>query len=92
MYGIHRKILAKDSPSEIYKQRVIIESIFSAVKRRFGHQIYAKRFSTQKNELMSRIITYNAEKLVNLSIMEIYFLLSSCRRNSYKPLFPIFRS
>lgn len=75
IYGYRRRMLAKTFPSEIYKQRVIIESIFSAVKRRFGHQLYARRFNTQKNELLFRFIAYNAEKLVNLSAIEVYFLL-----------------
>ena len=74
--GYHRKKLAKNFPSEIYKQRSIIESIFSAVKRRFGHKLYAQKFNTQKNELLFRFIAYNAEKLVNLSAIEVYFLLS----------------
>ena len=74
--GYHRKQLKRNFPSEIYHQRVIIESIFSAVKRRFGHQIYAKKFNAQKNELLFRFLAYNAEKLVNLSAIEVYFLQS----------------
>jgi len=73
IYGYQRRKLAKDFPSEIYHQRVIVESIFSAVKRRFGHELYSKRFDTQKNELLFRFIAYDAEKLVNLEI-EVYFL------------------
>jgi transposase len=75
IYGYRRRMLARNFPSEIYRQRAIIESIFSAVKRRFGHQLYARKFTSQKNELMFRFIAYNAEKLVNLSTIEVYFLL-----------------
>ena len=75
IYGYKRRMLSRKFPSEIYRQRVIIESIFSAVKRRFGHQLYARRFHAQKNELLFRFIAYNAEKLVNLSAIEVYFLL-----------------
>ena len=74
--GYQRRELHKKFPSEIYHQRVIIESIFSAVKRRFGHVLLAKRFNSQKNELLFRFVAYNAEKLVNLSI-EVYFLQGS---------------
>lgn len=49
IYGLHRKILAGDFPSKIYHRRVIIESIFSAVKRRFCYQLYARRFNAWKN-------------------------------------------
>lgn len=74
IHGIHRKQLRRDFPSEIYHQRVIIESIFSAVKRRFGYVLLAKKFTSQKNELLFRFIAYNTEKLVNLSPIVVYFL------------------
>jgi transposase len=77
IYGYRRRMLARKFPSEIYHQRVIVESIFSAVKRRFGHQLYARRFKSQKNELLFRFLAYNSEKLVNLSAIEVYFLLGS---------------
>ena len=75
-HGIHRKKLRKSFPSEVYRQRVIVESIFSAVKRRFGHLLLAKKFNSQKNELLFRFVAYNTEKLVNLCIIEVYFLQS----------------
>ena len=73
IYGLHRKKLAKNFPSEIYYQRVIIESIFSAVKRRFGHELYARKFNAQKNELLFRFMAYNAEKLIKLEIIVFTF-------------------
>jgi transposase len=72
--GRFRKKLFRDFPYEIYNQRAVIEGIFSAIKRRFGHLILAKKFNSQKNELLFRFIAYNAEKLVNLCIIEVYFL------------------
>lgn len=80
-HGVHRKRLRRNFPSDIYKQRVIIESIFSAVKRRFGYRIYSRKFNSQKNELLFRFIAYNAEKLVNLCIIEVYFLQSFITNN-----------
>ncbi len=74
LHGRHRKQLRRYFPSELYHQRVIVESTFSAVKRRFGCVLLAKKFSSQKNELLFRFIAYNTEKLVNLSISEVYFL------------------
>lgn len=76
IYGRRRRELARNFPLETYRQRAIVESIFSAVKRRFGHVLLARRFNSQKNELLFRFIAYNAEKLVNLSRIEVYFLLS----------------
>jgi hypothetical protein len=86
IYGMHRRALYKKFPSDIYNQRVIIESIFSAVKRRFGHVLLARKFNSQKNELLFRFIAYNAEKLVNLSAIEVYFLLGYICNKLYKCL------
>ncbi|MBM3232584.1 IS5 family transposase [Candidatus Pacearchaeota archaeon] len=74
--GKYRKRLFRNFPSEIYHQRVLVESTFSAVKRRFGHLLLARKFISQKNELLFRFIAYNAEKLVNLYSIEVYFLHS----------------
>jgi len=71
--GKFRKQMKRDFPSEIYHQRVIVESIFSAVKRRFGHVLLAKKFISQKNELLFRFIAYNAEKLANINLFEFTF-------------------
>jgi hypothetical protein len=88
--GLHRKQLVNNFPSEIYNQRVIIESIFSAVKRRFGCSLLARKFISQKNELLFRFIAYNVERLVNLCTIEVYFLLSLLHkkgRQKYKGVY-----
>ena len=72
--GIHRKQLFRNFPREIYRNRVIIEGIFSSMKRKYGDVIYAKRFVAQKNEMMCRAWTYDLVKSANLCFKEIYFL------------------
>jgi len=72
--GHHRKQLKRQFPDEIYRNRVIIEGIFSSMKRKYGDVIYAKRFVAQKNEMMCRTWTYDLVKSVNLFKIEIYFL------------------
>jgi len=74
--GWHRKQLRREFPDEIYCKRVLIESGFSALKRRFGDVVYAKKFVSQKNELLCRVLVYDLEKSVNLFKIEIYFLQS----------------
>lgn len=72
--GVYRKQLFKNFPDKLYRKRPVIEGIFSALKRRFGELVYAKKFATQKNELLCRVLAYDMEKVVNLSVFEIYFL------------------
>ncbi|MBU2616631.1 MAG: transposase [Nanoarchaeota archaeon] len=72
--GVHRKKLRREFPQKEYNQRSIIESIFSSIKRRFGSLVYAKKFKSQKNEILFRVLAYNLDKLVNAK--SIYFLQS----------------
>jgi transposase len=71
-----RRKLVKNFPRETYNKRSVIESIFSAIKRRFGSMVYAKRFKAQKNEVLFRVMAYNMDRLVNNSWRTIYFTQS----------------
>ncbi len=75
--GYHRKQLRREFPKGIYKNRVIIEGIFSALKRRYGELIYSKKFVSEKNELLCRVLAYDLGIMVNLSCRKIYFLQAS---------------
>lgn len=48
----------------------------SSIKRKFGELVYAKRFVSQKNELLARVLAYDINIIVNLAAVEIYFLQS----------------
>lgn len=61
--GVHRKKLARDFPQKLYNKRSVIEGIFSAIKRKFGQMIYAKKHKTQKNELLFKTLAYNVDRL-----------------------------
>ncbi|MBU2406995.1 MAG: transposase [Nanoarchaeota archaeon] len=52
----------KKIPGERYHQRSQVESIFSAVKRKYGSVLRNKTFATQKVELISKLIAYNLDR------------------------------
>ena len=63
--GVHRKRLFKDFPREIYNKRAsICENGFSVLKNSFGDIIYARKFKTQKNEALGKIVAYNLVKVI----------------------------
>lgn len=63
--GIHRKKLFKNFPREIYNKRAsICENGFSRLKNGYGDVIYAKKFKTQKNEALGKIIAYDLVKII----------------------------
>lgn len=67
MSGPKRKKLFKNFPQGIYNKRAsICENGFSIIKNKYGDLIYAKRFKSQKNELLGKILAYNIGKLIRL--------------------------
>lgn len=67
--GIHRKFLKRNFPFHIYHERNKCESIFSALKRRFGSAVNSRTFATQKNELMFRVLAYNFSRIASIILL-----------------------
>jgi len=65
IHGEHRKRLFRNFPREIYNKRAsICENGFSRLKNGYGDVIYAKKFKTQKNEVLGKIVAYNLMKII----------------------------
>jgi len=58
---------------KIYHQRSKVETVFSVIKRKYGSIVRAKRFESQKKEIIYRIITYNLDRKIILSLLIIGF-------------------
>lgn len=56
---------------KIYHQRSKIETIFSAIKRKYGSIIRSRKFDTQKKEIICRLVAYNIDREVILSVYMI---------------------
>ena len=48
-----------------YNRREIVESVFSAIKRKFGASISSVKFSAQRAEMYCRAITHNIFLFLN---------------------------
>lgn len=55
----------------IYHQRSKIESVFSAIKRKYGSIIRSRSFNQQKKEIICRLIAYNLDRQIILSSLLI---------------------
>jgi hypothetical protein len=53
---------------KIYNQRSKVETVFSVIKRKYGSHILSKSFETQKKELLLRLVAYNIDRKIILSI------------------------
>ena len=66
--GLIRKKAFKTFDEKAYHQRSKVETIFSVIKRKYGSVIKSKTYATQKNELLYRILAYNIDRLVKLTL------------------------
>lgn len=62
-----------DYDKKIYGQRSITESIFSSLKRKYGSRMKARKYKTQKIELLFKILSYNIERAIRIA----YWLIKS---------------
>lgn len=54
---------------KIYHQRSKIETVFSAIKRKYGGFVLSKSFASQKKELLFKLIAYNIDRKIILSLV-----------------------
>jgi len=54
---------------KIYHQRSKVETVFSVIKRKYGSWILSKSFETQKKELLLRLIAYNIDRKIIISVI-----------------------
>jgi hypothetical protein len=53
---------------QIYHQRSKVETVFSVIKRKYGNYILSQTFESQKKELIFRLIAYNVDRKLILSL------------------------
>lgn len=58
-------ILRQDEFLEAYSKRAVVESSFSAMKRKFGQSVKSKTFTAQVNEILCKVLAYNLACLVH---------------------------
>ena len=72
----YRKKAKRDFKEDIYGKRSIVESIFSAFKRKYGSRMRARKYKTQKIELLFKILSYNIERAIRIAVYFIKYQLA----------------
>lgn len=57
-----------DACQSIYHQRSKVEAVFSALKRKYGDQLYATTWYMRRREMAMRFIAYNVRIIVGMQI------------------------
>ena len=60
--GYYQRKAAKDFNEKIYHQRSKIETIFGVIKKKYGSILRARNITTQKIELITKLIAYNIDR------------------------------
>lgn len=79
----HKKIICDD---RIYHQRSKVETVFSVIKRKYGSFILSKNFESQKKELLFRMIAYNIDRNIILSVTLIIGIHQSPNKLNLKTI------
>ena len=66
--GTYRKKVKREFEYGLYTQRELTESIFSSFKRKYGSKLRARKFKTQKIELLCKILAYNTERAIRFAL------------------------
>lgn len=72
--GRYRKKAKKEFEQRLYTQRELTESIFSSLKRKYGSKLRARKYKTQKIELLCKILAYNIERATRSIIEMLHFV------------------
>ena len=65
-----RRIAKRQFDEKKYHQRSKVETIFSCIKRKYGSNLRAKDFYSQKKEVLCKLIAYNIDR-INKNILFI---------------------
>ena len=74
-----RKRARKDFDEKIYGKRSITESVFSSLKRKYVSRLRARKYKTQKIELLFKVLSYNIERSMRVAIWLLKY-----RRDFYR--------
>jgi len=58
-----RRVAKRQFDEKKYHQRSKVETIFSSVKRKYGSNLRAKDFYSQKKEVLCKLIAYNIDRI-----------------------------
>ena len=79
--GIHRKEMKRNFPKYLYSQRNKSETIFFVIKQIMSGDITSRNVITQDNEMLLRLIAYNAYRIRKLEFVILICFLQ--RRLKY---------
>ena len=63
------KLIIPLPDKKIYRKRPLVENIFFCIKQKYGSVLRNRSYSTQKVELISKLIAYNVDRMQHLCLL-----------------------
>jgi hypothetical protein len=73
IWGKYRKEMTDNFDFCRYRKRVLVETKFSVLKRRFGADLKSRIFQIQKKEISCKIILANLDRFIQFVWMEVFY-------------------
>ena len=73
--GIHRKEMKRNFPVQLYHQRNKSKTIFFVIKQIMSGDVTSRNVTTQDNEMLYRLIAYNAYRIRKLDFVILLWFL-----------------
>jgi hypothetical protein len=64
IWGKYRKLMTDNFDDVRYRRRVLVETKFSVLKRRFGSDLKSRQYQIQRKEIACKIILANLDRLI----------------------------
>ena len=73
IWGKYRKEMIDNFDTIRYRKRVLVETKFSVLKRRFGADLKSRLFQIQKKEIYCKIILANLDRIIQFVCVEVFY-------------------
>lgn len=71
--GKYRREMAVRFDDARYRKRQLVENMFSVLKRKFGGDLKAQIFSTQRKEIAGKMIVCNIHRFLQFLVIEAFY-------------------
>ena len=82
IWGKYRKEMTDNFDDARYRRRVLVETKFSVLKRRFGSDLKSRQYQIQRKEIACKIILANLDRIIHFVCVEVFYRAQNVNRGS----------
>jgi len=79
-----RRVALRQFDEKRYHQRSKVEAIFSSVKRKYGSNLRARDFLSQKKEILCKLVAYNIDRITKKIFFIYWGFQQSLKANAFR--------